>query len=191
DLDVPLVVGTDYRVNSTLTRTSANEVFDQIILDLKNAVKLLLPDKTFGEGDSIRPNRWAAAALLARVHLYKENWQDAVQEASSVINSGVYNLNDLGSTFLKNSSEAIWQLGSVNRNTNEAAIFINVLSPKNAAITESMLDSFSQEDQRIPLWTDFSTDGEYTWYFPYKYKNTDSGVITEYSIVLRLAEQYL
>src|SRR5690606_24496171 len=82
--DVPLVVGTDYRVNSTLTRTSANEVFDQIILDLKNAVKLLLPDKTFGEGDSIRPNRWAAAALLARVHLYKENWQDAVQEASSV-----------------------------------------------------------------------------------------------------------
>src|SRR5690606_20818483 len=58
-------------------------------------------------------------------------------------------------------------------------------------MTASLLDDFPINDQRADYWIGSSTDMEDTWYFPYKYKNIEPGVITEYSTVLRLAELYL
>ena len=78
--DVPLVAGTDYRINATLPRTPIAEVYQFIASDLTEA-KNLLP-VNYITSEKVRPNKWAATALLARVYLYMGDWAKAEAEAS-------------------------------------------------------------------------------------------------------------
>jgi len=118
--DVPLVIGTDYKSNELLSRTPKAQVYEQIVADLKSAQTLLSDQYLDGTllnptSERVRPTKWAAAALLARTYLYTGDWADAQNEASLVIsNTAVYSLISLNNVFLKNSSEAIWQLQPVN-----------------------------------------------------------------------------
>lgn len=64
-------------------RASNTEVYDQITSDLEAAISRL-------EGKSVgkfRANEAAARALLARVHLYQENWSQAEQAATAAISA--------------------------------------------------------------------------------------------------------
>lgn len=125
--EVPVTVSTDYEINRTLVRSETAEVYDLIENDLKEAADLLPQDYTFSMGERIRPNKWAAHALLARVYLFIEDWQQAIEESSLVIEqNGLYDLSqDLDQVFLANSTEAIWQLFPVlpNQNTREGLNF--------------------------------------------------------------------
>jgi starch-binding outer membrane protein, SusD/RagB family len=193
--DVPLVLTTDYKTNSVASRTAASTVYAQIILDLKDAQALLSPDFRFSNGERIRPTQWAATALLARVYLYQQDWADAETQATGVISqAGLFSLDsDLNSVFLKNSSEAIWQLMPVlaGYNTNEGNKFILTEAPIYVTLTSQLANGFEIGDKRRNHWVDsIQTNGQ-TYYFAYKYKVKAASDLTEYSMVLRLAEQWL
>jgi hypothetical protein len=211
--DVPLIITSDYRINSSLPRTPKAQVYEQLIKDLQEAQELL--SGTYVGADAInftaertRPVKWAAAALLARAYLYTGDWKNAEEQASTVIsNKALYDTVSLNNVFLKNSKEAIWQLQPVNTgwNTEDARVF--VLPPTGPTssmsdegypviISKDLLTAFESGDKRRSNWLGnvvvSSGTGNETYYFPYKYKSASlNSPVTEYVMVLRLGEQYL
>jgi hypothetical protein len=192
--DVPLVISSDYRKNATLARTSKSEVYQQIIADLTDAQGLLATDFSFSNGERDQPNKWAATALLARVYLYLGEWTKAEEQATAIINNSTYSLiSDLNTVFLKNSAETIWQLKPAGTaiNTSEGNIFILTTNPSNASLSPLLYNSFETGDSRKTKWIGSYTSGINVYYYPFKYKIRTGTPLNEYSMVLRLAEQYL
>lgn len=196
--DIPLILSTDYRENELLSRSSREEVYSQILLDLQEAVDVL---PTAYEKDRTRVNKFAALAMLARVHLYLENWELAEDYSSQVIgqNTTYEILEDLDEVFMANSREAIWQISPIGRgfsvyHTNEGNYFI--IDPAisflaSVQLEEDFLDSIDDKDNRLSHWIGY--DPGLGAHYPFKYKirySTEQPII-EYSMVLRLAEQYL
>jgi hypothetical protein len=208
--DIPLPTSSDYRVNSKLFRSSKEQVYQQIIADLQDS-KNLLSDKylksdastpyTSGLEERVRPTRWAAGALLARVYLYIGNWIGAQTEATDIIdNTNLFTLEAIDKVFLKNSREAIWQLQPINTgwNTEDARAFILPIGGPNSYANPVFLDSvnlvnsFEFLDQRKSKWINSVTSGGVRYYYPYKYKSASlNAPVTEYLMIFRLAEQYL
>jgi hypothetical protein len=191
--DVPLVTSTDYRINDTLSRTPSTAVYEQMITDLKTAQSLL--STTYPTDGRVRPNLWAATALLSRVYLYTNQWADAGSQASAVINSGLYSLADLNSVFLNASNETIWQLmpGNPSFDTQEAAYFIPGPGTQvpSYPLTNDLVNAFEPNDNRLSAWTGNMNFGSQVFYYPNKYKNSGGSTSTEDHIVFRLAELYL
>lgn len=191
--DVPLNLTTDYRINSTARRTPQKDIYIQIVKDLKDAQSgMAIPAVN---DTRIIPNTDIATALLARVALYTHQYDAAISESNKIIsNTDRYQLlADFGQIFLKESKEAIWQLQPVTPglNTNEGAAFILTTAPINVALTTSLVNAFEDGDLRKANWISQITVNEVTYYFPYKYKVQSSSTLTEYSMVIRLAELYL
>ncbi len=208
--NVPLVVSTDYTINSHLRRSDRNIIYHQIVADLEDAGNLLNSNfvdqsDTVITTDRVRPTRWAAAALLARACLYTGDYAKAEKMATSVISdSTMFSLKqDLNKVFLVNSSEAIWQLAiplPTLQNTNDAFDFILLAAPSNSGTTNTstvspqLLNAFEPGDQRKNNWIGSFTTSDFpavTYFFPYKYKVLQSSPVKEYTMMLRLAEQYL
>lgn len=212
--DVPLAITADYKVNQLLKRSATTEVYNQIIQDLVEAKELLsnsFLDPTLNKitSERIRPTRWSAIALLARVYLYTKNWDKAIEESSLIIeNSGMFHLVPLNEVFNKNSREAIWQIQPTvsNRNTAEGLTYLIPPSGPSNTVTNpvylsgQLLNSFEEGDQRKVLgnWINSITVNGHTYFYPYKYKIgavpsviTSASEYTEYLMVFRLAEQYL
>lgn len=202
--DVPLALEPDYTKTVTLPRTAVKTVYQHIIQDLGDAQNLLSDQYLNGTlltstSERVRPTRWAATALLARVHLYTNNFAEAENDASTIINNSLFSLQPLNSVFLKNSPEAIWQLQPVNAgwNTEEAKTFIIPSNGPDATghpfyLSPQLLSAFEMGDQRLSNWVKSVTAGDGTYYYPYKYKSATYGQsVTEYNTVLRLSEQYL
>ncbi len=197
---VPLVTGTDYATNAVKPRSSAQDVYQQIVTDLREAQNLLSEAYATGgtSTDRTRPNLLAATALLARVYLYQKNWQQAEQQATAIIaDSSLYQLEtDLTKVFLTSSREAIWQLQPVvNSRTVEASSFIPPSSGSirpTYVLTSFLQNAFETGDLRRTYWTGKKTVSGTSYVYPYKYKTTsDTSPMKEYSTILRLAEQYL
>jgi hypothetical protein len=193
--DIPYITTTDYKVNSAVHRMDWDRVYPQLLDDLTDA-KNFLPDN-YPSGEHIRPNRYVAMALLARIYLYAKEWEKADTESSSIIDaSGIYVWEqNLDLVFTKESSTAIWQLkpSTPGSNTLEAQSFVVLsLPPSNVALSDGFVDSFEPNDQRREKWIGELSDGSEAVYYPYKYKAVDfTGETLEYSVVFRLAEQYL
>ena len=192
--DVPLATGISVEENGSLERSAVADVYDLILHDLSDA-KELLPLEYVGE-ERVRPNSYTASALLARTHLYLEDWANAETQASEIIDSPVYSLeDDLNNVFLTVSSEAIWQLRSTEElfNTWDGFYFILNGPPTNVALNSELVESFDIGDKRSANWIGSLATGSETFFYPFKYKvRLDfSGSPTEHLMVLRLAEQYL
>src|SRR5690606_35507395 len=97
--DIPYVTGTDYTVNQAMGKTATATLYSYLIDDLQQAVELL-PESYFG-ANRVRPNRSAAAALLARVALYAGEYELASEYASLVITtSSLYTIStDIDNVF--------------------------------------------------------------------------------------------
>lgn len=191
---VPYITTTDYTQNSVVSRMTVATVYDRIKADLETAI-LLLP-VSYSSAERVRPNASTAHALLARVDLYNHNWAEAANEASAVLNNTDYSLEpNLDAVFLKDSPTTIWQFSPVSdgRNTDDAQTFIFTSGPPPlVALSNSLLTAFSPLDQRKAHWTQAVTDGTTTWYHANKYKeNATTPSSVEYTILFRLAEQYL
>jgi len=209
--DVPLVTTTGYQVNASISRTPQAQVYQQIIADLKDAINRLNvnyvdADDSTVTAERVRPNKAVAQAMLARVYLYTKQYTDAETMATMVISNPNYALTNLNAVFLKNSSEAIWQLQTTLPafyNTSEGANFILTGKPgggstaRAQAISPQLLAAFEPGDARTANWMASVTAAGNTYYYPYKYKvNANVAItsldgVTEYAMVLRLAEQYL
>jgi len=205
--DVPLIISTDYAANATTGRTSKAQIYQQIISDLKDAQTLINDGYVKSDNtvyttsiEKIRPNKSAVTALLSRVHLYTGDWSNAEMQSTTIINSGMYSLPALNSAFLKNNTEAIWQLQPINSsyNTLEGNRFIpfNVggvfMTFPAYPLTNSLMNAFESGDQRKSIWVGVDVYSGTTYYFPYKYKvYSGNPPLNEYYTVLRLGEQYL
>lgn len=187
--DVPLVISTDYSINSKVSRIRVDDVYSQVEADLLEAVTLL-PENYSGQ--RIRPVKAVATALLARFYLYKSDWEKAEINSSKIISqANIYRLEDsLKNVFLSNSREVIWQLkpGDRAEYTNEGFTFSAFGSLQNV-LCDTLVNSFQVLDKRKVSW--ITSRGSV--YLPYKYKiGAFTGQpTTEYSLVFRLAEQYL
>ncbi|KAH0536075.1 hypothetical protein FGG08_007024 [Glutinoglossum americanum] len=193
--------------NSSLIRSPKVQVLEQVISDLKDAQSMLsmnyidgkLQAYSGGSIERLRPTFWAATALLARAYLYKSDYVGAEAQANSLINNGtVYKFASLDSVFLKNSTEAIWQLQPVNAGHNTEDAWVMVLPSTGPTtsypvyLNQNLLSAFEPNDKRKVKWVNSVTSGIITYSYPYKYKSaTLNASITEYLMVLRLAEQYL
>ncbi len=192
---VPYIISTDYRQNSVAHRNSETEVYAKIKADMEQAASLL-PAEYIGS-ERVRPNKWAAQAMLARICLYLHQWDEASNAASAVLNQTDAYVwpTGLDEVFGKESASTIWQLmpAVAGANTYEGGTFIFTQGPPpSLAISEDLVGAFSTNDLRKAHWLKGVTDGIETWYHANKYKEaSNTGSSIEYSIVLRMAEQYL
>jgi hypothetical protein len=196
---VPIVTGTDYRINAVIPRASVDSVYGQIISDLSDAQSLLTAD--YPSTGRARPNLYTASALLAKVSLYRQQWNEAANLVSQVINTGLYSLEpDLNNVFLDGSKEAIWQLPAAGLyyQTALASTFVPNYpgAVPNYTPTATLLNAFEPGDLRKTTWLDSMVinqgNGDSTYYFPYKYKNISASAATvEDYMMLRLGELYL
>lgn len=218
--DVPLALTTDPKVIAKLPRAKQTDVFSQIISDLedaesklsKNYLGITLLNTT---SERVRPTKWAAAALLARVYLYTGDYANAATKATEVINnSALFTLLPLNQVFLKNSQEAIFQIQptDLDLNTQEGKTLVipetgpaaNGSTDNPVYLSKSLLNAFEPGDERAMYgnWIDtisyeIAPAVIDTVVFPYKYKINNSigvtkaGDMSEYFMVLRLGEQYL
>jgi starch-binding outer membrane protein, SusD/RagB family len=219
--DLPLVLTTDAEVNTLLARSTKAEVYQQIIADLNNA-EANLSENFLNETlvntttERVRPTKWVASALLARVYLYMGEWEKAAEKATVIVDKkSLFDLVPLNNVFLKNSKEAIWQLQptEINYNTIEAQVQIIPQTGPNAGsnpifLSDTLINSFEAGDLRTQYgnWVDttiykLTSTLNDTVAYSNKYKlNMLDGAITsttgtanmnEYFMMLRLSEQYL
>lgn len=190
--DVPYITTTNYELNKKVTRIEVSEVYKRIKIDLEKAIQLLSEDYLIP--NRTRPNKYAACALLARVNLYAGDWEEALDETSTVINNTqLYVEEGLSMMFLKESTSTIWQIDPGYNGGNALESFTYTFTstpPPLVALTDDLIQAFSNNDQRKIHWTKAITDGVSTWYHPFKYKYY-SGTSAEYSVIFRLSELYL
>jgi hypothetical protein len=193
--DVPLTLSSKYELNATLPRESADVVYAQINKDLREA-EADLPE-SYVNGLRSRVNKFAAAALLAKIYLYRKDWSHAEKEASIVIGSGIYQLEtDLDAVFLSTSVESIWQLSTVQLSVNtwegNQILPASDLAEPTYLLRPEALNDFEAGDHRKGSWVAGRTFGGDSIYYPYKYKVFGNyAPITEDYVVLRLADQFL
>lgn len=196
--DIPLVLSTDFEINSQSKRAELVDVYHQIESDLKEAIEIL--PFSYENNDRTKPNRFSALTLLSRLALTQEKWEEAYSYTSEIIGAGIYELVELDEVFLSNSKEAIWQLIPLNYpslGTNEANSLILINSPEmdyfaTSSLSLHIVENMEELDDRKSDWINYFQSGEinYPYAFKYKHRTGNSGVI-EYSMVLRFSEIYL
>lgn len=198
--NIPYITGTDYTANNLATRMSAKDtVYPKMIADLKDAQSNT--SDSYPTGDRTRINKAVATALLARAYLYSGDWADAETQAGLVIANGNYLLEDsLDNVFLVKSREAIWQFFPNNTSYTNAPEGYNFfigsapqLTTAKVSLSDSLYKAFESGDRRQEKWVGtFVLDATHTYHFPYKYKvNLPQMPVSEYTVVMRLAELYL
>jgi hypothetical protein len=195
--DVPLVMNTDFAVNTSLPRSPSAEVYAAVIKDLTEAQAEL--NINYPSAERTRANKAVATALLARVNLYISEWAKAEAEATKLLTNTTYILlANLNSIFLKNSTEAILQWQTINTstagvNTWEGFSIIPATPTSNTGYYaySNFLSAFEPGDQRRNSWVNPITISGTVHHYPYKYKLRTNTPVLEYSMVMRLAEQYL
>jgi starch-binding outer membrane protein, SusD/RagB family len=197
--DVPFIESTAYEANSAIARTPVAEIYQRLVTDLEEAQILLKAG--YPSANRVRPNRWTATALLARIYLYTGEFVKAESSSNAVIISGMYNLSLLASVFTSiSSNETIWQLMRDLGNTFEGSTFIPSSATVKPAypLTSYLLSAFETGDMRKTTgangWLGKNTVSGIDYYYPNKYRQrtlVTGASPTEYLIVFRLAEQYL
>ncbi|NML39877.1 RagB/SusD family nutrient uptake outer membrane protein [Chitinophaga sp. G-6-1-13] len=210
--DVPLALTIDFNKTRLMPRTPQVQVYQQLVQDLKEAAAAMPEAYPTSMGERIRPNRYAASALLARVYLYQKDYAGAVEAATTVINqTSLYQLEpDPDNAFTVASREAIWQLQQANAanmrgNATPEGYDMSPSMPKIGiapyCLTDMQMKAFEPGDKRLS-WVDSTKASpglnlpEIVAYFPNKYKigrtnNAFGAPPREYYVMLRLAELYL
>ena len=89
-----------------VARAPKSDVYAYIIKDLQEAIELLPLKSAYASGDVGRATKGSAQGLLAKIHLYQENWQAAYDAANIVIASNQYGLHP--------KYEEIWRASTEN-----------------------------------------------------------------------------
>jgi len=91
-LGVPVILKSDPMDKPA--RATVVDTYSQIIADLLEAEEIIDPDYTRagGEDEYSKVSLTAIQALLSRAYLYSEQWQQAADYATKVINSGKYSM---------------------------------------------------------------------------------------------------
>ncbi|MNQ76409.1 SusD family protein [compost metagenome] len=184
--------------NAFKPRATAAEVYAQVLSDLKDAQNLLPATYAGSAALKVRVNKWAATALLAKVYLYNKEYANAEAEATKVIGSGTYNMATLSNAFINTSSETILQLstlfGASAFSTYRTASSTATVAPPAYVLYNNFTKDFELNDNRKTSWIDSTTFNAVKYYRINKYKVQAATAATlgnEYTVLLRLSEQYL
>lgn len=90
--DVPMPTSIDNVLEASTVRTPKDEVYALIIQDLTEAIDVL-PDN-YDAANTGRATKGAARGLLAKVYLYREQWDQVLEQTSAIISSNRYGLED-------------------------------------------------------------------------------------------------
>lgn len=191
--DVPLVTGTDVAINAGLARTPKTEVMKQIREDLNLALNWIAAD--YPSTEKVRVHQLAVRSFLARVYLYSQDWQNAADNASQVLESGAFRLlDDPSGSFIKNNEEAILQLWNASgRSLGRNFVPSNSRVKPTYSLAAGLLEKFDTLDKRFQNWLGTNTVQGVRYYYPFKYKQrlVAEGAEGEYLVVARLAELLL
>lgn len=191
--DIPYTTSLDYEFNRHIIKTESSKVLTLLVADVIKAADLLKDN--YRNSERIYPNRKTAQLLLARIYLTQGESSQAEKMADTIILSSLYIFQtDINEVFHKAGSHILWQLKPKNSGdpTKEAGFYyFSNSAPNSFVLTQSLINSFDDDDLRKQNWMASVTFNGQTWYRPFKYKNRSNGSNTnEYSIVFRLEEAY-
>jgi starch-binding outer membrane protein, SusD/RagB family len=167
-------------------RDAVEAVYAKVIEDLTYASQNLPASSS----SKTRATKYAAKALLARVYLYKGDWDLAYQQADDVINEGGYQLpGNFADVFAADGSpETIFEIdfSEVDRNRVAEYNFPKSLNGRReVAPAPDLINAFLPEDERKAVSIAYDGINAYA----NKYNDLSKGA--DNLIVLRLAEMYL
>ncbi len=90
--DIPMPTSIDNVQEASVVRTPKDEVYAQIIQDLTEAIDVL-PDN-YDASNVGRATKGAARGILAKVYLYRNEWDKAIEQTTAIISSNRYGLED-------------------------------------------------------------------------------------------------
>lgn len=179
-------------------RSSLGQTYDQILLDLQTAHDLL-GENSWEQGSTKFITKTGVKALMARVYLYKQDWDNALKYAEEVIaGRGESNLMGVDSyTFQDYNSESLFELSITSQNSLGSNGLGAQFDMKNGGqgdviATETFVNLLGayESDPRAAF---LEEDKEGTQQAFVKYTNrSDGGGLSAHNIpVLRLSEMYL
>lgn len=169
--------------NLDIARSAKADVYDQIIEDLTYA-EAHLP----AGGEKVRASHYAATALLARVYLYKGDYDLAITKATDVIDHGGYQIIPFQDVFADGSAESIFEIDFTNLNRNRIAEYNfpkTLNGRREVAPSPGLVNLIDEDDLRDTVTLKFAGP------LPYANKYNDLSIGADNVIVLRLAEMYL
>lgn len=192
---LPLKLSSDEVV---VERSSLGETYEQILLDLQTAHDLL-PENTWEPGSTKYLTKTGVKALMARIYLYKQDWENALKFAREVIAArGEANLMGVDSyAFEDFHSESLFELSitsqnSLGSNGLGAQFDMKDGGQGDVIATETFVNLLGayENDPRAEL---MEEDKEGTQQAFVKYTNrSDGGGLSAHNIpVVRLSEMYL
>lgn len=176
-------------------RNTVKEVYDQIIADFNMALGLISNRK-----NSFFLTETGVYALLSRVYLYKEDWENAVDAADKVLNSNLYSLvnteNYLSIFNTDHSSESIFEINmheTDNRGSDALGGMYLVTGYGDYLPSKDLLNIIPDNDVRNNLYvTDPMLSGDYASKRVNKYDNllglNNTPVIRLSEVILNRAE---
>lgn len=192
---IPLILQTDVNLTSRAAQVPPESIYAQIEKDLTVTKDLLQPYPKAPL--STKVDKYAATALLSKVYLYQKKWQQASSNATELISSGNFELDDLENTFKASSRETIFQFWTPQGyNYTSPELILSASNAPQYALNSKLAAAFENGDQRKQYWTDLKiiSDGskDISYSYPTKYTNiSPNNGDPEYLTAFRLAEQYL
>ena len=169
--------------NPQFERATVQEVYDQIVSDLENAVSCF---ERGSQPQSIyRASREAALLLLSRVHLYMQDWEGARDRALDVLEnrSTLSGLVDSTVFLSTNNAEVIFTQGVQKLKhgiTGTGGEF---------CVSSDLYNLYSDNDRRKSVW--FSLSSRDSIGMDFKYDRSDNPSYLGDIFMLRTAEAYL
>lgn len=203
-MGVPLVLVTE---NGKPARDSKENVYNQIVADLLQAESIMADDYVrAGVTDkAATPTKPAIQALLSRVYLYMNKWQEAANYATKVISNKKYELAPadayaamFSAATAPEGGEIIFEVYGSDKNeywdnSGWAHLpYITTTDEKGShgdvCATKDLYDLYSEGDVRKSMFKQHGND-----YFPTKYSGKPKDSDPKYTNVpiLRLSEMYL
>lgn len=181
DAGVPLNLSIEVE-DHPYTRSSVKAVYDQIVEDLKEGVRLM-EENPVEKGTKIRFNAIAAKALLARVYIYMQEWELAITVGEEVIaeNPKLFDLRNAG------ENEQIYSDSPIEYNSreiigkdylaidNDNILFVNGLTENIPVLShEPVLTTFSINEDLRKL---YETGDVRKYYFMRRISNSYTSLI--------------
>lgn len=203
-MGVPLVLVTE---NGKPARDSKENVYNQIVADLLQAESIMADDyvRSGVTDKAATPTKPAIQALLSRVYLYMNKWQEAANYATKVINNKKYELAPADAYAAMFSAatapaggEIIFEVYGSDKNEywdNSGWAHLPYMtttddqgSHGDVCATKDLYDLYSEGDVRKSMYKQHGND-----YFPTKYSGKPKDSNPKYTNVpiLRLSEMYL
>lgn len=203
-MGVPLVLVTE---NGKPARDSKENVYNQIVADLLQAESIMADDYVrAGVTDkAATPTKPAIQALLSRVYLYMNKWQEAANYATKVISNKKYELAPadayaamFSAATASEGGEIIFEVYGSDKNEywdNSGWAHLPYMtttddkgSHGDVCATKDLYDLYSEGDVRKSMFKQHGND-----YFPTKYSGKPKDSDPKYTNVpiLRLSEMYL